>query len=256
MTEDKLPFWLVNVPQAQRPTECPEFLVNANAKDRAILSTPDGQYHRQSWPEVQQIIKTNRIDLFQRVPSSLRKYLGYNAKLKREYGSVMDFVLKERLGWINPTARSTKPFVDPDDIRVLYNDWPYGVDEKIVHLVIWTKFDLEDDPETDDLTVEARNQVNKYVNETFGTRVPPDNVIWFKNWRSLKSVHAVEHFHVMLYDPDPKFVEEITHGDVPLGGIEISGASSLGTNREIACPTHGIRRQPSQFLFYGNLIFG
>jgi hypothetical protein len=41
-------------------------------------------------------------------------------------------------------------------------------------------------------------------------------VIWFKNWRSLKSVHAVEHFHVMLFDPDPGFVKEITNGDVPL----------------------------------------
>jgi hypothetical protein len=38
-------------------------------------------------------------------------------------------------------------------------------------------------------------------------------VIWFKNWRSLKSVNAVEHFHVMLYDPDPRFVEEVTGGD-------------------------------------------
>lgn len=41
-------------------------------------------------------------------------------------------------------------------------------------------------------------------------------VQWFKNWRSLKSVHAVEHFHVMLYDPDPEFMKEITKGDVPM----------------------------------------
>ncbi len=40
--------------------------------------------------------------------------------------------------------------------------------------------------------------------------------IWFKNWRSLKSVHAVEHFHIMLYDPAPEFVRELTNGDVPL----------------------------------------
>jgi len=32
----------------------------------------------------------------------------------------------------------------------------------------------------------------------------------------LKSVHAVEHFHIMLYDPDLGFVKEITNGDVPL----------------------------------------
>lgn len=41
-------------------------------------------------------------------------------------------------------------------------------------------------------------------------------MVWFRNWRSLKSVRAVEHFHVMLYDPDPAFVKEITKGDVPL----------------------------------------
>ena len=41
-------------------------------------------------------------------------------------------------------------------------------------------------------------------------------VLWFKNWRSLKSIHAVEHFHVMLYDPPREFVKEITHDDVPL----------------------------------------
>jgi len=40
-------------------------------------------------------------------------------------------------------------------------------------------------------------------------------VIWFKNWRSLKSVQAVEHFHVMLYDPGLEFVRRITNGDVP-----------------------------------------
>jgi hypothetical protein len=48
-------------------------------------------------------------------------------------------------------------------------------------------------------------------------------VIWFKNWASLKSVKSVEHFHVMLFDPDPEFVKEITNGDVPLCEKEQSG---------------------------------
>jgi hypothetical protein len=42
-------------------------------------------------------------------------------------------------------------------------------------------------------------------------------VVWFKNWKSLKSIQAVEHFHVMLFDPDMVFIEEITGGDLPLG---------------------------------------
>ena len=124
-----LPYWLVNVPEDQWPESCPDFLINANVKDRGILSTPDSDYHRQTWPEVQQIIsehfwlpraiqclileEANRIDLFQRVPSDLRRYMGYNAKLKREYGSVMNFVVKERLQWSDLRPKATAPFSDP-----------------------------------------------------------------------------------------------------------------------------------------------
>lgn len=32
----------------------------------------------------------------------------------------------------------------------------------------------------------------------------------------MKSIHSVEHFHIMLKAPDMEFVHEITHGDVPL----------------------------------------
>lgn len=97
--QEALPYWLVNVPTDQRPAECPDFLADASEKDRKILATPDAEYRRLSWPEVQEIIRTNRIDKFQRVPSDLRRYKGYTAKLKKEYGSVMNFVMTERLKW-------------------------------------------------------------------------------------------------------------------------------------------------------------
>ena len=63
-----------------------------------------------------------------------------------------------------------------DDIKILYNDWPYGIDKTIEHLVVWTKFVLEDDPETEDLTPQMRKDIAEYVNRTFGSRVPPDKV--------------------------------------------------------------------------------
>ena len=59
MKHESLPYWLVNVPRDQWPIGCPEFLVNANAKDRGILSTPDSEYSRQTWEEVQQVISTD-----------------------------------------------------------------------------------------------------------------------------------------------------------------------------------------------------
>lgn len=52
---------------------------------------------------------TNRIDRFQRVPSELRKYLEYMAQIKSEYGSVMRFVVRERLCWGDG--------IHPEDLR-------------------------------------------------------------------------------------------------------------------------------------------
>ncbi|TKA62826.1 hypothetical protein B0A49_12382 [Cryomyces minteri] len=215
-----LPYWLVNLPPLDWPAQCPAFLAEAGDKNRQILSTPDSQYRRQSWSTVQEIVAKDRIDLFQRVPSDLRRYLEYTAQLKQQYGSVMDFVVKERLKWDRVVPRG-KPFEYADDTKILYNDWPYGVDEKIVHLVVWTKFEFEDD-----LTPESRRQIDDFVRETFCKRVKAEDVIWFKSWRSLRSIHTVEHFHVMMYDPDPGFVQEITNGDAPL-------AAKLGLLRKV-----------------------
>jgi hypothetical protein len=129
--------------------------------------------------------------------------------LKRAYGSVLSFVQHERLHWSSDAPSGNPPFTDPSDYKILFNDWPYGIDTDVVHLVVWTKFHLEDDPATDDLTPKARAEIEAFVDRTFW-------VICFKNWRSLKSVHALEHFHVMLYQAETEFLEKITNGDRPM----------------------------------------
>jgi hypothetical protein len=63
-------------------------------------------------------------------------------------------------------------------------------------------------------TPESHREIEEYVQMTFASKVK--DIVWFKNWRSLKSVHAVEHFHVMMYRPDAQFLKEITNGDVPM----------------------------------------
>ena len=68
------------------------------------------------------------------------------------------------------------PLVGTADIKILYNDWPYGIDPSIVHLVVWTKFELEVDAATDDLTAQARRQIDRYVQRTFGGSVQAGHV--------------------------------------------------------------------------------
>jgi hypothetical protein len=173
---EEILYWQVNVPESQRTAECPDFLRNLNERDRGIISTPDSDYRKDTWPEVLRKVAENRLDLFQRVPSELRRYLGNNWKLKQRYGSIMNFVLTQRLRWDGSTAPIGRPFEFGDDIKVLYNDWPYGIDERIVHLVVWTKFELEEDPDTGDLTDKARAEIDEYVRETFASRLPRDRV--------------------------------------------------------------------------------
>ncbi|KAK8169203.1 hypothetical protein BKA80DRAFT_269006 [Phyllosticta citrichinensis] len=216
-TATALPWWQVNVPEELRTAECPDFLQDCNEKDRRIIGTPNSEYQPYTWEQVKDIVASNRLGDLVRKPSELRRYRHYTHELVRNYGSIVNFVQKERLKWDDLTPRGP-PFSNPGDIKILHNDWPYGVDERIVHLVVWTKFDLDEDAATGDLTGRARQAIDDYVTQTFRGQVDRDSdrVIWFKNWRSLKSVHAVEHFHVMLQDPDLAFVDAITGGDVPL----------------------------------------
>ncbi|EKG13053.1 hypothetical protein MPH_09788 [Macrophomina phaseolina MS6] len=112
MPSTTLPWWQVNVPEDLRTEECPDFLRECGEKDRRIIGTPDSEYRPYGWEEVKDIVKTNRIDKFVRKPSELRRYRHYTWELVRNYGSIMDFVLKERLKWGDLTPQGP-PFTHP-----------------------------------------------------------------------------------------------------------------------------------------------
>lgn len=167
---DELPYWQVNIPPEDRQEECPEFLRDISDKDIRIIGTPDEEYRVQTWQQVADITRTGRLADFQRWPSELRRYRQYTWELKRAHGSVMNFMLRERLGWGEPVVpQGSKPFACQEDFKILMNDWPYGLDKRIVHLVVWTKFDLPDDRETE-------AEIEAFVNKTFSPGVSQDKV--------------------------------------------------------------------------------
>ncbi|KAI9904829.1 hypothetical protein N3K66_001358 [Trichothecium roseum] len=226
---DMVDWWNVNVDAKDKTPDCPVYLAGISAKDRSIISTPDAEYVRQSWDEVREIVRSNRLELFQRVPSELRAYRRFTHWLAQEWGSIARYLAVCRLHWPYPpplppvsgprrggSKGAAGMFGREDEYKILYNDWPYGLDERVVHLVVWTKFPLEEDPETQDLTAEAREAIARFVTETFSPAVKQSShLLWFKNWSALKSVHAIEHLHVMLYDPDPDAIRRLTGDDVP-----------------------------------------
>ncbi len=159
----------------------------------------------------------NNLGSFRRVPSDLRRYLKFKSDIQDRYGSMLNYVRQKRLCWPSVTPSGDPPFCNPSDYKILRNDWPYGIDVDIIHLVVWTKFLLEADPVTDDITPSARAAIKSFVVKFFcdieSGGLDRSRVIWFKNWTSLKSVNGIEHFHVMLYKAEEDFVNQITQGD-------------------------------------------
>jgi hypothetical protein len=172
----KLEYWQLNLPSDKIPSECPVYLQNISDKDKKVLSTRDADFPIMTWPIIRAAIDTNALDRFARLPSDLRRYIEYNHHTKVRYTTVGDFILREKLGWPEDFAALGAWFEDPRDWSVQWNDWPYGIEERIVHLCVWTKFPLPNDREKGDISDETRQVVEVFVDSTFGTRVPKQNV--------------------------------------------------------------------------------
>lgn len=72
---------------------------------------------------------------------------------------------------------------------MLANDWPYGIDSDISHLVVWTKFGFEEDAVTGDLTDRVRGLIEGFVREKFCVGgdaeqegLEREQLVSFKSW--------------------------------------------------------------------------
>ena len=107
------------------------------------------------------------------------------------------------------------PFTDPNDYKILLNDWPYGFTPDVTHIVVWSKVRIPEQKPEGYLTPESVALVEGFVQRTF---VEPLNayrseqgvvgasdagnrrVLWFRNWTGLQSVRGLEHVHVLVRD--------------------------------------------------------
>jgi len=113
------------------------------------------------------------------------------------------------------------PFADPSDYKILVNDWPYGYEPGIKHIIVWLKTRLETEPTKGDMTPRSRQQVENFIQKTFVERVKnlpgdEDKVMWFKNWTALQSVPGIEHVHVFVRSVPDHIIEQWTGSDKPI----------------------------------------
>ncbi|KAJ5160888.1 uncharacterized protein N7482_007892 [Penicillium canariense] len=220
---------------------------NLTPLDRQLLAMTDEQFVAHDWDDLRDIIARNDLGALKRRPSDLRRYLAWSAEIKAQYGSIMNYICQQRLHWApghqstaNGTANGStsapqsavpagiqsgpipftnpRPFADPSDYKILRNDWPYGLDPGISHLVVWLRTPIPVKSDEGHLTEESRALIEGFVQKTFVRRLAEDagqrfpephaQVLWFKNWVGLQSVRALEHVHVLVRDvPEDILVE-------------------------------------------------
>jgi hypothetical protein len=194
------------------PRDNPPFALTAI--DWHQLSLRDSDFTPHSWSNLQHLISTGQLDELKRWPSALKAYLAWTAHVKQKYGSVMTYLLQQRLFW-TPLAddtgtlrfdvRSATHFADSEDYKILRNDWTYAFEPGIRHIVVWLKQRLPVDAEGA-LNDEGQRLVMDFVQQEFRCKAGEEDegskIIWFKNTTNLQSVRSMEHFHVLIRDVD------------------------------------------------------
>ncbi|KAG5982168.1 hypothetical protein E4U55_002238 [Claviceps digitariae] len=185
--------------------------------DKWVLSQTDQEFKKHDWQDLKHIIETNQLCVLKRSPSDLRRYMSWTAETNAQYGSTTQYLLANRLpsSWGQPpfTSESDIPFDKTSDYRVLLNDWPYGLERNITHLVVWTRTRIPIQDEEGDMTAESRALVGGFVRRYFADALDGyggQRVLWFRNWGALQSVRALEHIHVLVRDVDDEMLERWT----------------------------------------------
>ncbi|KAI5289914.1 hypothetical protein KEM54_002910 [Ascosphaera aggregata] len=190
-------------------------------EDRRRFQERDEDFVYMTWDNLKATIASNNLAALRRIPSELRRYRVWSANIKLKYGSVANYVVRERLHWppvddMNTQAVNPIPFADERDYRILRNDWPYGFVKGISHMCVWLKNSNIELKEDGDMTDDSRKLIEDFVQKKFIKRLEsifddaPDRVLWFKNWAALQSVKALQHIHVLVRDVPEEIITEWT----------------------------------------------
>jgi len=134
----------------------------------------------------------------------------------------MNFLIRNRLYWdpepnegekgVKFKAKSSVPFQERSDYRIIVNDWPYGWTEDIRHICVWLKNSLPVDSVRGAILPEGREMVDKFVRDSIEKRlgvVGEDKVIWFKNHTIIQSIPGIDHIHVLIRGIDDASIDRI-----------------------------------------------
>ncbi|KAI3405465.2 hypothetical protein KGF56_001735 [Candida oxycetoniae] len=206
---------------------------NIQVEQSSLMPQPSKIKHGKpfSWCDIEYITNSNQLEIFARSQEQTSEYHSFKQMLKDRNISINEYILKHELQWNSVDLRCQKQvvpqeysisypqdliFFNRDDIKILFNKFPYYFDTNIVHLCIWSKLKIPNDVNSlvGDISKLTRKIINRYLEKLFTKRgISMDQVKWFKNWTSLQSVRSISHIHVIIRDVDREVVLELVSNE-------------------------------------------
>jgi Protein of unknown function (DUF3605) len=146
-----------------------------------------------TWPELVQIVNVDRdIPRMSRSRSQQHAYEVFRHHMKEQYQSGTDFILISKFGFDSARNRDGKWQAIPQlgDVEnsqkiLVPNDFPYFVEDSVVHYVLWQTKDKLTEQQIDDARQELQNHLRAL-----------DIVHWI-NPRNLQSLPEIDHVHFL-----------------------------------------------------------
>ncbi|GBC24515.1 uncharacterized protein OCT59_009158 [Rhizophagus irregularis] len=152
-----------------------------------------------TWEDVKEIVESGRLELFYRSKSEQLRYRAYRERIKKEYGSLDNYIYQNVLNWpkeSSPNDPSLQEYfsskIPSTHYNLRLNDFPYTIDSSISHYVLWSRLPFRDPNDRN-----VKDDINLFLKENF-----PGNEEWlfFINPPQLQSIKNIWHGHIFVRD--------------------------------------------------------
>lgn len=137
--------------------------------------------------DIKSLVNKGGCELIARKPDILANYMDFREKILKQWRSMDDYIKFKYLIKKYQIDKEGKYYTENSE-KIIYalekNKFPYNIEEKYKHMVLWATAPL------------SAEEIEKILTENYGEN--RDNRYWFEQPISLKSVKGVWHVHIFV----------------------------------------------------------
>ncbi|KAG0684520.1 hypothetical protein C6P40_002696 [Pichia californica] len=170
-----------------------------------------------TWNEIKKLVEDYDLEKLGRSQTQLISYQNFKKMMMKKNVSLTTNLMINTMHWLPPETdihlsteeavdlikyKDPRPFANPDDTFISVNKFPYYIKERTLHLLVWVKFPMLPDPNSEigDIDDKMKQTIENYIQLNFVQKlgIKRDHLIWWKNYASIQSIKSIPHVHVLV----------------------------------------------------------